>query len=890
MAIGNKEALIGEFAGLTLKVFKEVEEKANEKLKDSTSTSPSALANINTLNDTNTTRELSRITSQNFLDCEWLKDEPAIAKVTVEFDGGTKQSFYFCRRTPVHINSAKLATYYSPKGNWASLDLEDEVEDHKLGFGTIVEKATLKPKRVQNLWDAIDTTYSNIEVDSNPQSIQSLREYIEAYSGLQGDLADDVETELLRDDLLAQLSDKVRRVTIERMSLRDQPILDKYQDKIFRLPIDARLLLLGPPGTGKTTTLIKRLAQKRNQEYLTNEEQSLVNNKSSVSPLEHQNSWLMFAPTDLLKQYLKEAFLKEGVPASNAQILTWDTHRNELARKHFPILRTSNNAGLVEKPLTNEIVEQILIDPISVYEAFEMWHKSQFLSEVIKTLEKLIEAGAENSNIEAAISSISKSTEYDFYNLFGLIENLLPAMNLLVDENKKSVDSECQLLWNVKRYSDKAFDEKLAKFLASMENSTDSDVDELEDDDEQEEASQPIGNLRKTRASFFRAISFKGKNKYLGRPSLGKSKSARILEYIGTLDIGDDKLNEIGRRSLLVTYAQRLSQTVRKFIDGKAKAYQDFRRDRLSAHIGADSKTIDRSDASSSEIDIILLSSLTAVRALLMKYPLMDKNSRYWTSLTSKDLIFRNQILVDECTDFSVMQLGCMKSISTPGIDSFFACGDFNQRITNFGVSSLADFNWLAPDILVKEISNPYRQSQKLRIFSEKIINKESGASATDTSSLPIDYNEYSPALLVTSGVTDVAKWVADRISEIERKLRILPSIAVFVNSEEIVEDFAKKLQKELSDVNIPVKPCKDGQTVGEENQIRVFDIRHIKGLEFEAVFFVNLDELSVESPDLYNKFLYVGASRAATFLGLTCAKALPNSLIHLKDEFVVQW
>ena len=890
MAIGNKEALIGEFAELTLKVFKEVEEKANEKLKDSTSTSPSALANINTLNDTNTTKELSRIALQNFDDYEWLKNEPAIAKVTIEFEGGTKQSFYFCRRTPLNINSAKLATYKSPKGRWASLDLNDEVEDERLGFGAIVEKAALKPKKVQDFWDAIDTMYGNTEIDYNPQSIQSLREYIEVYSGLQGDLADDDETELLRDDLLAQLSDKTRRVTIERMSLRDQPILDKYQDKIFRLPIDTRLLLLGPPGTGKTTTLIKRLAQKRNQEYLTNEEQGLVNNKSSLSTQEHQNSWLMFAPTDLLKQYLKEAFLKEGVPASNAQILTWDTYRNDLARKHFPILRTSNSAGLVEKPLTNEVVQRIIFDPIPVFDAFEEWHKSEYLSEVLKTTEQLIGAGAESSKIGAAVSSISKSTEDDFYNIFGVIEGLLPEMNLVVEENKKFVEAECQLLWNVKRHLDRAFDERLANFLASMENSTDSEVDELEDDDEQEETSQPIGNLRKTRASFFKAISFKGKKKYLGRPSLGKSKSARILEFIGTLDIGDDKLNEIGRRSLLVTYAQRLSQTVRKFVEGKAKAYQDFRRDWLSIHSGADIKTIDRAYASPPEIDLILLSSLATVRALLKKYPRMDRNSRYWTSLASKDSIFRNQILVDECTDFSVIQLACMKSICTLGIDSFFACGDFNQRITKYGITSLSDFNWLAPDILVEKISIPYRQSQRLRIFSEKIIDKESGAGATDTSSLPIDYNEYSPALLVASGMTDVAKWVADRISEIERKLKVLPSIAVFVNSEGIVEDFAEMLQEELSDVNIPVKPCKDGQTVGEESQIRVFDIRHIKGLEFEAVFFINLDELSVDSPDLFNKFLYVGASRAATFLGLTCSKALPNSLLHLKDEFVEQW
>lgn len=40
------------------------------------------------------------------------------------------------------------------------------------------------------------------------------------------------------------------------MELRDLAILDEYQDEISRLPLDTHLVLLGPPGTGKTTTLI----------------------------------------------------------------------------------------------------------------------------------------------------------------------------------------------------------------------------------------------------------------------------------------------------------------------------------------------------------------------------------------------------------------------------------------------------------------------------------------------------------------------------------------------------------------------------------------------------------------------------------------------------------
>jgi hypothetical protein len=40
----------------------------------------------------------------------------------------------------------------------------------------------------------------------------------------------------------------------------------------------------------------------------------------------------MFTPTDLLQQYLKEAFSRENVPASDLRIKTWSDYRRELAR------------------------------------------------------------------------------------------------------------------------------------------------------------------------------------------------------------------------------------------------------------------------------------------------------------------------------------------------------------------------------------------------------------------------------------------------------------------------------------------------------------------------------------------------------------------------------
>jgi hypothetical protein len=67
---------------------------------------------------------------------------------------------------------------------------------------------------------------------------------------------DEVDATLL-DSLLAEesIADNVReglrRSVITKMDLRDQPILDQYQDEIFRLPLNSRLLIPNSGACGR---------------------------------------------------------------------------------------------------------------------------------------------------------------------------------------------------------------------------------------------------------------------------------------------------------------------------------------------------------------------------------------------------------------------------------------------------------------------------------------------------------------------------------------------------------------------------------------------------------------------------------------------------------------
>jgi len=136
-----------------------------------------------------------------------------------------------------------------------------------------------------------------------------------------------------------------------------------------------------------------------------------------------------------------------------------------------------------------------------------------------------------------------------------------------------------------------------------------------------------------------------------------------------------------------------------------------------------------------------------------------------------------------------------------------------------------------------------------------------------------------------------VATWLADRIGEIEALTQLLPSIAVLVSGEEGIVPLADALSEALAGKNIRAVPCPRGNLAGQENDVRVFDVQHIKGLEFEAVFFVGVDRLAALEPELFDKYLYVGATRAAMYLRLvTGSPSLPSRIQALQGRFRERW
>src|SRR5690606_33957413 len=110
------------------------------------------------------------------------------------------------------------------------------------------------------------------------------------------------------------------------------------------------------------------------------------------------------------------------------------------------------------------------------------------------------------------------------------------------------------------------------------------------------------------------------------------------------------------------------------------------------------------------------------------------------------------------------------------------------------------------------------------------------------------------------------AAWLADRIREIERvSAGQLPTIAVLVPDRSGLQSLASALNEELAELSLQAKAYTEGEAIGNTNDVRVFPVEHIKGLEFEAVFFLDVDRLAEIEPELFDRYIYVGSTRAAT-------------------------
>jgi hypothetical protein len=365
-----------------------------------------------------------------------------------------------------------------------------------------------------------------------------------------------------------------------------------------------------------------------------------------------------------------------------------------------------------------------------------------------------------------------------------------------------------------------------------------------------------------------------------------------VIEWLGARSLTEADRAEVGASLLLQSSIRKFANPVKRYVDRMPRRYRAFRRQRQEEASWYLKQGFEARELHPLELDVLLLAMLRATDGLINRPTVLrDIDTAAWSSLKPFLKFYRNQILVDEATDFSPIQLACMAILAHPQLRSFFACGDFNQRLTVWGARSADDLKWVFSDLDIRKVSITYRQSKQLNELARAIIRAVGGTDQDVTLPEHVDADGVAPALLESAPESpEIVEWLARRIVEIARFVGRLPSTAIFVNSEAEVEPMAEALNAALLEHNVQVVACVQGRVRGQDSDVRVFHIEHIKGLEFEVVFFVGVDRLADLHPDLFDKYLYVGTTRAATYLGITCDAKLPAAMETLRPLFVTDW
>jgi DNA polymerase III delta prime subunit len=902
----DRDSELEQISRKSLDCIRSVASQADQALQDRRAAGAGTLTTINTFTDGQAIDAINAITDTMRGALADLAREPIIARVTYEDEDGHRSEIFITRGSPPpNIKGVRLASYRSPVGRIAALRPGDEAELRTSGeeqYVVVHATAKLHPIRENdNSWDSKD---NQIEIAKHGAvTISSLREFLSP-----GEEVDDEDllAALLEGEEAPTLVEGIRRGVISHMALRDQPILDKHQDEIFRLPINSRCFLSGPPGTGKTTTLIRRIGQKLDLTEIDDRERSSVRAIEGEGSLPHRESWLMFSPTELLRQYVKEAFAREGIAASDEHIKTWTAHRRELARNVLGLLRTGTGRGaFVERPNDTYLAARCgTSDAARWFEEFRQFVNEKLLGELQKDAEGLSQSKAPDlSKLGVKIARILDRLEGQFHG------RVAPELAALVDETQKlaqvrkaELDKITTLNVNRLLREDRAFLDALAAELSRQKADQESDVDEDDEDDEvdfdddaaeQDETVSSRISRKQALRRYEQAIRAQARAVARKRKVRANSPNGLLLDWLGQSRLpSQDELTQFARLTAERSRLQKFANIERLIINRIPRLYKAYRRDNADGsdwYVASPSRP---NDVCWMEVDLLILAMLKTASEMLSAYA---KGSGTTASpsgfLDAIRSAYRNQILVDEASDFSVIQLACMHELAHPSLRSFFACGDFNQRLTTWGITNSDDLAWVAPDIDRRSITISYRQSGRLVELAKKVA--ELGGSQANEIVLPdrLDIEGYAPVWAKhMSDDSDTAKWLSERIREIETIVQTTPSIAVLVNEEARVEPLATALDTELQDMNLSAAACKDGKVVGNDRDIRVFDIQHIKGMEFEAVFFIDLDRTIASKKELFAKYLYVGATRAATFLGITFHDDVPTEVASLAPLFANRW
>lgn len=793
----------------------------------------------------------------------------------------------------------------------------------------------------QNQGDAI-SGYVHISGAGQAFKFSSLYESLEKLKELQEDVQakksqldqgalDELEAAAITQQIIDQeteifeLGSRIKQYIATEVSLRDQPILDEYQEAVKRSkPLNGPLIINGGPGTGKTTSLIQRIS------FLTAptivEEYGKLSKEKADLLFNAKTAWIFYSPSELLRDYLATTMRAEGLPVSEDSVITWAQQRiillrsmallNPETQRPFTYRKKLDDSNFFKpsvaaSKMVEELFEQLFLDQLTgmVSKVFD----EQVLKKLQTNLDFTPAEGKREKLFKLALKIQDSAKRADN---FKALEDWIPffintsgEFGADLSEIRKGLnqdlDQAASMLLVAIRRNDEldAWIKEIVQTEWEKRNIVDSDPEE-DEFDEEDEVAEAISGLR-SEQNLTTAIQKKLKS-YLRQNAMREidktnnqlsSKNKELHDKLENL-LNRDKLKELGIQAYFLKHYGRLTRGFEANMLGIPTLYKRFRSTVLRGEEACLTKEgllacefalkNQNRPLHAQEADFILSFSFKIIKGLYRKNRSYYLNSQHSYVVTYREYS-KAVVAVDEATDFSIFELKTMSSLAHPEFDCVTLSGDLMQRMTSKGISSWEDFQAFLPDAEVKDLKIAYRQTAKLLKVAAEIYSWNVSQPAEFVSYQKEDIRDPQPIYIASSEVEIKLRWMVDRILEVQRAYgQNFPSLAIFVENDAKASELQKKLDDfyELEEVGLNVVACLQGKVLGDKRSVRIFSVEYIKGLEFAAVLFWDLDRLSGQSEELLNKYIYVGLSRANLFLGVTLEKDFSDDLAYLKEHF----
>lgn len=860
---------------------------------------------------------------------------PVVARVRGEFDGSVKTYWFVMRQMNQSLygrDALKNLGIYVPRNSNIATRILNEELGEPIEYTTLnnikrvvnhrivaENKSDFSNRSIELMGDSQKYIYTDLvsfmsalqikqrEIEENERKQEEQRRLIE-------ELKKQEETAHQRSILtkgLKKLEEEKRILTLQQEEmnnltrfirqqgkLRFNPILDPVQNRIKTQNLfnGVTIVIDGGPGTGKTTTMIQRL------KYLTDwdaiEEDFLEGtNRYGLSALqrntlkkdiEQDRDWMFFSPSELLKEYLKEAMDKEGLTKIGTKVWNWDEYRKKVIREKYELVGASTDSTPFVMARTNE---QIILNSSDVISEF-----NDFLLTQLKNIKDKLPKLPEDTqkflwvNIATAIRERLFNTQdfsiQQFIQLFSSLEQLYNAdCKELLNENRSRVKNIAEelfayLLDDEERYQQLS---EIVERNSSQEQTDEEEEEEVETEteqteiDEEEELSLKVLSLIR---QWFKRYCYAQINAEI-KLTAKQEKVTSIVEPL-LKDEHKDQITRVGELALFEQFAKYTRGINSNIFGGFAAKYKRFRRNVLANKSeGWDLKVLkellqrrEGKELHAQEQALLIgtINNLVKEVKKIVKTPINHVFVEAYNDLC------RPIIGIDEVTDFSKFDIYAMESLLSEDFNSLTLSGDLMQRLTYSGITAWNDIEPIVKNMKVVEMKTSYRQSTSLLKVAKDLYR--------DTIGEEPNYVAYMKSTKVPKPIAycsddeyDKIDWIEQRISEVYKAYgKKLPSIAIFLNNKEDIPNFVHQLEETdfAVDNGIGVVDGSAGNVLASSNQIRVYPIDVVKGMEFDVVFFHNIDKNRMVN-DMIKRYIYVGVSRAAFFLGVTLENDSPD-------------